>query len=153
MHCPYSRAAPCSLRFQPGLHTAYDSLRQHCKIFSCDFLISGQSGLQFAIAETDVETIPKINATGMKILTYNQAYSKQQMKELVRDTRTAIANNFLGSLESFLVYYDCLMQFCHQMLSDTTAMDAMRVSGPVYFLARWSPNVLLSRLWPPFGCG
>lgn len=95
--------------------------------------MSGRSGLQFAIAETDAETISKINATGMKILTYNQAYSKQQMKELVRDTRTAIANNFLGSLESFLVYYDCLMRFCHHMLSDTTAMDAMRVCWPICF--------------------
>lgn len=83
--------------------------------------------VQFAIAETDLETMPKINNTGMSILTYDQAYSKQQMKEMVRDTRTAIANNFLGSLESFLVYYDCLMMFCHTMLKDKTAMNALRV--------------------------
>ena len=82
---------------------------------------------QFMIAETDLDTMPKINTTGMRVMTYDQAYSKQEMKELVRDTRAAISNNFLGSLESFLVYYDCLMTFCHKMLRDKAAVQAMKV--------------------------
>lgn len=51
----------------------------------------------------------------------------QEVKELVRGTREAVGNNFLGSLESFLVYLDSLMKYCELFLEDSEAAAVMKV--------------------------
>lgn len=51
----------------------------------------------------------------------------QEVKELVRGTREAVGSNFLGSLESFLVYLDALMKYCELFLEDRQAEAAMKV--------------------------
>ena len=53
----------------------------------------------------------------------------QEVKELVRGTRDAVGNNFLGSLESFLVFLECLTAYCEHFMADTAAQAAMQ--------ARW----------------
>ena len=50
---------------------------------------------------------------------------------MVRDTRAAVGNNFLGSLESFLAYLDALMSYCELFLEDEAAGAAMRVPWPL----------------------
>lgn len=51
----------------------------------------------------------------------------QEVKELVRGTREAVGSNFLGSLESFLVYLDSLMKYCELFLEDEEAKAVMKV--------------------------
>ena len=51
----------------------------------------------------------------------------QEVKELVRGTRQAVGSNFLGSLESFLVYLESLMGYCRLFLADKTAETVMKV--------------------------
>lgn len=51
----------------------------------------------------------------------------QEVKELVRGTREAVGSNFLGSLESFLVYLDSLMKYCELFLEDRQVEAAMKV--------------------------
>lgn len=46
---------------------------------------------------------------------------------MVRGTREAVGNNFLGSLESFLVYLDSLMKYCELFLEDSEAAAVMKV--------------------------
>ena len=50
----------------------------------------------------------------------------QEVKELVRGTRDAVGSNFLGSLESFLVYLESLMAYCELFLEDSAAEAAMK---------------------------
>jgi hypothetical protein len=52
----------------------------------------------------------------------------QEVKELVRGTRQAVGSNFLGSLESFLVYLESLMEYCKLFLADTAVEAIMKVS-------------------------
>ena len=47
----------------------------------------------------------------------------------MRGTRDAVGNNFLGSLESFLVYLETLVGYCELFLEDAAAEAAMK--------ARW----------------
>ena len=49
------------------------------------------------------------------------------MKELVRGTRQAVGSNFLGSLESFLVYLESLMGYCRMFLADSAVEKVMKV--------------------------
>ena len=51
----------------------------------------------------------------------------QEVKELVRGTRQAVGSNFLGSLESFLVYLESLMGYCRMFLADSAAESIMKV--------------------------
>ena len=51
----------------------------------------------------------------------------QEVKELVRGTRQAVGSNFLGSLESFLVYLESLMDYCKMFLADSAAEAVMKV--------------------------
>ena len=53
----------------------------------------------------------------------------QEVKELVRGTRQAVGSNFLGSLESFLVYLESLMEYCKLFLADTAVEAIMKVSS------------------------
>lgn len=53
----------------------------------------------------------------------------QEVKELVRGTRQAVGSNFLGSLESFLVYLESLMDYCKMFLADSAAEAVMKVWG------------------------
>ena len=52
----------------------------------------------------------------------------QEVKELVRETRQAVGSEFLGSLESFLVFLESLMEYCKLFLADTAAEAAMKAS-------------------------
>ena len=54
----------------------------------------------------------------------------QEVKELVRGTRQAVGSNFLGSLESFLVYLESLMGYCRLFLADKAAEKVMKVCAP-----------------------
>lgn len=51
----------------------------------------------------------------------------KEVKELVRGTRQAVGSNFLGSLESFLVYLESLMGYCRMFLADSAAEAVMKV--------------------------
>ena len=53
---------------------------------------------------------------------------EQEVKELVRGTRQAVGSEFLGSLESFLVYLESLMEYCKLFLADADAEAAMKAS-------------------------
>ena len=46
----------------------------------------------------------------------------------MRGTRQAVGSEFLGSLESFLVYLESLMEYCKLFLADTAAEAAMKAS-------------------------
>ena len=47
----------------------------------------------------------------------------------MRGTRQAVGSEFLGSLESFLVYLESLMEYCKLFLADTAAEAAMKASS------------------------
>ncbi len=57
----------------------------------------------------------------------------QEVKELVRGTRQAVGSNFLGSLESFLVYLESLMEYCKLFLADTAVETVMKVQSCTHF--------------------
>ena len=61
--------------------------------------------------------------------------SLQEVKELVRGTRQAVGSNFLGSLESFLVYLESLMGYCRLFLADKAAENVMKVCTTLAFQA------------------
>ena len=44
----------------------------------------------------------------------------------MRETRQAVGSEFLGSLESFLVFLESLMEYCKLFLADTAAEEAMK---------------------------
>ena len=46
----------------------------------------------------------------------------------MRETRQAVGSEFLGSLESFLVFLESLMEYCKLFLADTAAEAAMKAS-------------------------
>ncbi len=64
---------------------------------------------------------------GARSFGLHQRSCAQEVKELVRGTREAVGNNFLGSLESFLVYLDSLMKYCELFLEDTKITAIMKV--------------------------
>jgi hypothetical protein len=61
----------------------------------------------------------------------NLAYARaaQEVKELVRGTRAAVRSAFLGALESFLVYLECLTAYCEAFMRDDVAIAAMKVAS------------------------
>jgi len=68
----------------------------------------------------------------------------QEVKELVRGTRQAVGSNFLGSLESFLVYLESLMDYCKMFLADSAAEAVMKVwgrHGSIFSLGSCVPRV------------
>ena len=46
----------------------------------------------------------------------------------MRETRQAVGSEFLGSLESFLVFLESLMEYCKLFLADKAAEAAMKAS-------------------------
>ncbi|CAK0783984.1 hypothetical protein CVIRNUC_007187 [Coccomyxa viridis] len=78
------------------------------------------------IPESDLSTLEKVDASAFNVTTYKAAYTKQEVKELVRETRQAVGSEFLGSLESFLVFLESLMEYCKLFLADTAAEAAMK---------------------------
>ena len=46
----------------------------------------------------------------------------------MRETRQAVGSEFLGSLESFLVFLESLMEYCKLFLADTAVEAAMKAS-------------------------
>ncbi|CAL5226001.1 g8804 [Coccomyxa viridis] len=82
------------------------------------------------IPESDLSTLDKVDASSFNVTTYKAAFTKQEVKELVRGTRQAVGSNFLGSLESFLVYLESLMGYCRLFLADKTAETVMKEFDP-----------------------
>ncbi|CAL8466391.1 g5927 [Coccomyxa elongata] len=114
-------------------------------------LVARGNEILMVIPESDLSTLDKVNASGFRVATYNAAFTKQEVKELVRGTRETVGNNFLGSLESFLVYLDSLMKYCELFLEDTkiTAImkefDADVLIGDVAYACGMGQSELLRR--------
>ncbi|KAK9838454.1 hypothetical protein WJX81_000210 [Elliptochloris bilobata] len=107
--------------------------------------------IMLAIPESDLPVLTRVNTTRLRVLTYDSAYSKQDMKEMVRGAGDALAMGFLGSLESFLTYLQALMHFCERFARDEAATAAMLefapdlVVGDVVYACAMGQSELLGR--------
>ncbi|KAK9902751.1 hypothetical protein WJX75_004835 [Coccomyxa subellipsoidea] len=112
-------------------------------------LVARGNDILMIIPESDMSTMDKVNASGFRVATYKAAFTKQEVKELVRGTREAVGYNFLGSLESFLVYLDSLMKYCELFLEDSEAaaimkeFDAEMLLGDVAYACAMGQSELL----------
>lgn len=83
------------------------------------------SGLMYRVLSLSLEFMAHnlVKQTRLSVV----RWLTQEVKELVRGTRQAVGSNFLGSLESFLVYLESLMEYCKLFLADETAEAVMKV--------------------------
>ena len=99
-----------------------------------------------AVSESDAETLARapVKKPFTQLTTYKAAYTKKEMKERVENSRQAISNPFLGALESLVVYFQALIEYCDTEMSDARHLDAM-----VDFL----PDLVIGDVISPCGCG
>jgi len=78
------------------------------------------------------------------ILTLSPPSPPQAIKDRVQGARQAISSPFLGALESFLVYFSALIDYCDAQLSDDAHVAA---------LASFEPDVIVGDVVSPCALG
>lgn len=99
-----------------------------------------------AVSESDAETLARapVKKPFTQLTTYRAAYTKKEMKERVENSRQAVSNPFLGALESLVVYFQALIQYCDTEMSDAAHLDAM---------VAFRPDLVIGDVISPCGCG
>lgn len=99
-----------------------------------------------AVSESDAETLARAPAKRpfTQLTTYKAAYTKKEMKERVENSRQAVSNPFLGALESLVVYFQALIQYCDTEMGDARHLDAM---------VAFRPDLVIGDVISPCGCG
>ena len=111
-----------------------------------DELVKRGHEVLLAVSESDAATLARTPAKRpfTQLTTYRAAYTKREMKERVENSRQAVSNPFLGALESLVVYFQALIEYC-----DTEMSDAPHVEAMLAFL----PDLIIGDVISPCGCG
>jgi len=111
-----------------------------------DELVKRGHEVLLAVSESDAETLARTPAKKpfTQLTTYKAAYTKKEMKERVENSRQAVSNPFLGALESLVVYFQALIEYCDAEMSDTPHVETM-----LAFL----PDLIIGDVISPCGCG